>query len=309
MSISNPQGLTAGRSNSARNALKRGVFTNTLMPEEDPDAVEQVVENLCNQFQVDDASGEILVRRFVQNTMKIKRLDQAQADYAEGYMHSEQARHEFCDYVGLSQSDASELPSWYFFSDEESGEKARYIMQVRTEALDLKEKHSADLMVSAKKRYPDLWHYVMGAEGSHVAKLHGLGERLMLLFKETSAPLNLQALVAHLEKRYRFEIYWAQDEERYTSVVCAIRAKAELDAMTNPNWTRADSLYHRKTQDLLATLISILQSKRRGDFAPIEFVALSTTPARKRKITAKVKTASPVKTVAVGNALADSVKV
>jgi hypothetical protein len=97
----------------------------------------------------------------------------------------------------------------------------------------------------------------MGEEGSATQKVHTFGERLANMYRRSTAQENLQEFIDIMENNYKYELMWANNEQRFDAVVLGIRAKAMMEAMSNPNWLRADTLYHRRSQDLLQTLVNL----------------------------------------------------
>jgi hypothetical protein len=275
-----------GKTDPSRNALKRGIFTNALLDDEDPQDVEVIVDDLINRFDASDASGEICARRLVQTTLQIKRLNQAQLDFVEGYMQGESIRQEFCRQVGMTTLLGKDLPSWYFDSDVDARDQARFLNKTLNEVHLLKNNYSVDRMTRARVLFPNLWFYLMGEEGSAIQKVHSFGDRLGSLYKKATPCENLQALFDGIKSEHQFDLLWAQNENRYESIVRGLRSQALLDAMSNPNWARADSLLHRRWQDLLQTLVSLKHEKNRSVQQTLE-VLESTRPKRKSKALAK----------------------
>lgn len=275
-----------GKNDPSRNALKRGIFTNALLDDEDPQDVEVIVDDLINRFDASDASGEISARRLVQTTLQIKRLNQAQLDYVEGYMQGETVRQEFCRQVGMTTLLGKDLPSWYFDSDADARKQARFLYKTLNETSHLRSSYSVDRMTRAKQLFPNLWFYLMGADGSAVQKVHSFGDRLGSLYKKATPCENLQALIDEIKSEHQFNLLWAQNEKRYESIVRGLRSQAMLDAMSNPNWARADSLFHRRSQELLQTLVSLKHEKNRSEQPALE-VLETTKPKRKLKALSK----------------------
>ena len=56
---------TVGKINSSRNALKKGIYTNAVLEGEDIQALEELALDISESYCVNDAAGEILVRRFL----------------------------------------------------------------------------------------------------------------------------------------------------------------------------------------------------------------------------------------------------
>ena len=270
----------------SKNALKKGIFTNALLEGEDPQAVEVIVEDVINRFEVDDASGEIYARRFVQTTMQINRLNKAQIDYVEGYMQSELARQEFCRQVGISTIFSKDLPDWYFTAETKPREEAMQILKILKEAERLVANYSVDLITRAKGVVPNLWRFLMGEEGGATQKVNTFGDRLASLYKKPTPQENLKALIEIVEHNYEYELQWAKSSQRFDSIVQGIRGQATMEAMSNPNWARADSLYHRRSQDLVQTLVSLKHekaTKTQQVLEMIEPIKTSNKPARKSK--------------------------
>ena len=270
----------------SKNALKKGIFTNALLEGEDPQAVEVIVEDVINRFEVDDASGEIYARRFVQTTRQINRLNKAQIDYVEGYMQSELARQEFCRQVGISTIFSKDLPDWYFTAETKPREEAMQILKILKEAERLVANYSVDLITRAKGVVPNLWRFLMGEEGGATQKVHTFGDRLASLYKKPTPQENLKALIEIVEHNYEYELQWAKSSQRFDSIVQGIRGQATMEAMSNPNWARADSLYHRRSQDLVQTLVSLKHekaTKTQQVLEMIEPIKTSNKPARKSK--------------------------
>ena len=270
----------------SKNALKKGIFSNALLEGEDPHAVEVIVEDVINRFEVEDASGEIYARRFVQTTMQINRLNKAQIDYVEGYMQSELARQEFCRQVGISHNFSNNLPDWYFTTKSKPREESRWIWGALKEARWLQTNYSVDLIIRAKGSVPNLWRFLMGEEGSPTQKVHTFGDRLATLYKKSTPQENLKVLIETIEHNYDYELKRAKSAQRFDLVVQGIRGRATMEAMSNPNWARADSLYHRRSQDLVQTLVSLKHekaTKTQQVLEMIEPIKTSNKPARKSK--------------------------
>jgi len=116
-----------GKINSSRNALKKGIYTNAVLPGEDVQALEELAVDISDSYGVKDAAGEIVVRRFLQHTLQTNRLQAAQADLIQSKMHGHRVRQEFCTEVNLSAHCAAQIPDWYFTEDEQTKQKARLI--------------------------------------------------------------------------------------------------------------------------------------------------------------------------------------
>ena len=247
-----------GKINSSRNALKKGIYTNAALPGEDPQALEELALDISESYAVNDAAGEILVRRFLQHTLQTNRLQAAQVDLIEAKMYSHANRQRFCVDVNLSALSAGQIPDWYFTDDTGRKDKARVIYDVFLEASYLKKHYSPDLMVQAKSQFPNLWQYLMGSPGSPTQKVYAtLGERLASLYSQSHPQSNIQCLMDKLKEEKYYELLWGENEARYKAVIAGLRASAVLDVISDPNWSRAEGALHRRSQDLLGSLVTL----------------------------------------------------
>lgn len=234
------------------NALKSGVYSNALMAWESAQEVEDAFQKICKEFEVKGIAGELLARQLVQTTLQVARLERSQANKVATVLNRRQARKEFADQVGLSTLIVDSLPDWFFSIDIEEYERAANCVQCVEQAKDLRKNHSADLMASVQKVYPELWQMVMESD-SRIRK-YTFGEWIAAKYQNSSPDLNLRALVQDLEKTYEFEMLWCYNEERYMSVIRNILAQAEIDVRTDPNQMRAEVMLHKKMQSLMYQL-------------------------------------------------------
>ncbi len=247
-----------GKINSSRNALKRGIYTNAVLAGEDVQALEELALNISDIYSICDPAGEILVRRYLQNTLQTNRLQNAQADLIEAKMHSHSTRQKFCYEVNLSSPTAELLPDWYFDTNPEPKNAANYLFEVYEEATQLKNNYTPDLMLTAKTAYPKLWQYLMGSSGSATQKVYAtLGERLATLYKQSQPQSNIQHLIDELKREHYFELLWGENEFRYTAVIKGLRAMAVTEVITDPNLSKAEGALHRRSQDLLGSIVAL----------------------------------------------------
>ena len=249
---------TVGKINSSRNALKKGIYTNAVLAGEDIQALEELALDISESYCVNDAAGEILVRRFLQHTLQTNRLQSAQTAMIEAKMHSHACRQDFCNEVNLQPIDASLIPSWYFESDVVRKATAKSIYLGYQEAEWLMKNHSPEMMLQAKTKLPKLWLMIMGETGSATQKVYAtLGERMASLYGQAHPKSNIQLFMESLEQKHRFDLLWGENEDRYKAVIAGLRAKAVLDVLSDPNWSRAEGALHRRSQDLLGSLVAL----------------------------------------------------
>lgn len=247
-----------GKLKSSRNALKKGIYTNALLPGEDPQALEELTQNLRDSYLICDAAGEITVGRFLQHTLQTKRLQQAQIDLVEAKMHRQSTRLKFCEQVNLTPSDAENLPDWYFDHDPIPKEQALVIFQAFQDAEQLKNNYTPDLMHAAKNKFPHLWEYLMGKPGSANQKVYAtLGERLASHYKQSQPQSNIQRFLDELNNEFPYELLWAENEVRYKSIIAGLRSDAFLEVMSDPNLNKAEAALHRRMHDLLTSMVAL----------------------------------------------------
>lgn len=260
-----------GKLNSSRNALKKGIYSNALLPNEDPQALEALADDLGRRFDVQDAAGEILVNRLLQTTLQSNRLQTAQANLIRAKMHTMEVRRAFCVQVGIDVLAANELPNWYFEEDDTKRQAALEMTNVWAEAKILRENFSTDLILRARKEFPSLWRYLMGPDGSAIQKVHAtLGERIATLYKHPSPLSNLQELINELEKKHQHALLYAKNAERYEAVINGLRSKAVLDVYSDPNWSRADAATHKRTNELVGSLLGL--QRENSKLQPLEVI-------------------------------------
>ena len=240
----------------AHNALKSGVYSNSLMPWEDKAEVDQVYESLCQEYGVKNASEEILVRQLVQVTLQTKRLERSQAMKVSKYLSNRHGRKEFQTRAGLLHISVDNLPDWYFAMDEADYQYTAKIARCLEQAKHLLENHSADLMMQVKSRYPELYAFVMGPVGPR-HQMHTFGEWLTSMYKHQSPIMNIRELIKEMESDYAMELLWHENEERFLDVIESINAQVELDVQSNPNHMRQAVMLCRKTESLMDQLSDI----------------------------------------------------
>jgi hypothetical protein len=148
------------------------------------------------------------------------------------------------------------LPEWYFDGCQQSRIRARKVYSAFRELHDLIDQHSADLMMRIKGTFPDLWWYVMGTSEA-TAKVYTFAEKLSAYSSQSDPRLRLKDLKNYFLEKNRYELTWAQSEERYEKVLSGLRAQVQMDLLANPNLQRGEAALHRKKTDLLAQLIQL----------------------------------------------------
>jgi hypothetical protein len=277
-----------GKARSAQNSLKFGIFSSSILQGEDANAVKALVDNLRVSFALTNGAGELLANRFVHTNLQLNRVQKAQLAIANGKYFSNKSREQFCIHAGHYFRNAEDVPAWYFEEDHAKKDHVFELQDIFDEAHHLKNHYSADLMVKAEMKLPSLWKFVMGEKGDPRQKMHTLGEQLAALYKRPNAILNIQDLITDLEARYKYELLWAQNAQRYEAIIDGLRSQAILDTLIDPGLVRAESMLHRRSQELLSTMHLLSQQVPR--------LASKQTPAI--EVTAKGK---PIDNDASGN--------
>ena len=123
-----------GKSKSAKNSLRFGIFSSVLLPSEDKQAVEGLIENLKTTFALTHGAGEVLASRYAHASLQLNRLQLAQLAIAEGKRYSHKSREKFCIDAGMYFRSAEEVPDWYFSEDQAPRAKALFIEAVANDA-------------------------------------------------------------------------------------------------------------------------------------------------------------------------------
>lgn len=241
---------------SSQNALKAGIYSNRLLPHEDPELLQECLEGYIKDFEITTTTGFQLAQELAQVVLKLNRMEAWQSDLIESHLSKHRSRIEFSSQLNLNLLGADRLPDWYFSDCKKSRTRARKIFSALSELLYLIDNHSADLMMSIKTNLPDLWWFVMGTSEA-TAKVYTFADKLSAYSSQNDPRLRLQDLKKHVLEKYHYEIAWAQSEDRYEKVLSGLRAQVQMDLLANPNLQRGEAALHRKKTDLLSQLIQL----------------------------------------------------
>jgi hypothetical protein len=86
----------------------------------------------------------------------------------------------------------------------------------------------------------------------------------------------LQELITAIEDKHKYAMLYAKHEGKYDAVIKGLRGKAVLDVYSDPNWSKADAATHRRTNELIASLIGLQRDKSKPSI--IEAVTSVDTP-------------------------------
>ena len=71
----------------------------------------------------------------------------------------------------------------------------------------------------------------------------------------------MQELITALEDKHKYAMLYAKHEGKYEAVIKGLRGKAVLDVYSDPNWSKADTATHRRTNELIASLIGLQRER------------------------------------------------
>lgn len=243
-----------GKAASSKNAIKLGVYSNTLMPGESQEEIDELIDSFRESYGSDDADSEMLFRSYAQTLIKSRRIQEAEIAFIEAQMHMQETRREFCVQANIPVHYRDGVPDWFFFDAPKDKAAAIQKGMSVSEALDLKKNYSLELSQSARTHYPNLWKEVMGPQA--INPKQGLGERLQVVYGKGHPLANLQAYAEDYIKAYPYELMWSSHWRRYEAVVEGLRAKAILDVCSRADWLKVENLQHRRRIEITQTLLA-----------------------------------------------------
>ena len=282
-----PQGKAA----SSKNAIKLGVYSNTLMPGESQEEVDELIESFCETYNSDDADSQMMFRSYAQTLIKSRRIQEAEVAFIEAQMHLQDNRREFCLQANIPAQYRDGVPDWFFFDDAQAKAAAMQCGMSVHEALDLKKNYSLQLSQSARTYYPNLWKEVMGPQA--INPKQSLGERLQALYNTGHPLTNLQAYVEDYKKTHPYELMWVSHWRRYEAVLDGLRAKAILDVCSRGDWVKVENLQHRRRMEITQTLLA-KQKLQALEVAAQNVIEVQNTPSLTVDASAVVSTGDNV---------------
>lgn len=217
----------AGKKASSKNAQKAAIFSQGYLPWEDKVAKQLQMDALTIQWKAYDPSRQLILRGIEQANLSLERMMDAERRVLEGKMQSLDIAHQFVSQAGRPALEAMTIPSWYFKEGDWNKEFAPYILKVYSEANLLRNQYSDRLSGELAKHFPNLAEYIMEGQKQGNSVLVTLGLR----YKMSTPILNLNAVITEIEEKYRYQLLWAQDAQRYEIIIDGIRAKVMLEAM------------------------------------------------------------------------------
>ena len=223
-----------GKSISSKNAQKASIFTKGYLPSENPEQRQAQFELLCQQWGADDPTRQILLRTVEEANLGCERLMLALRQKIEGKMQSLEIAQEFAKQAGMSAIAALTLPSWYFKEDSSQKSFAIKVLDAYLEVISLRNSFSDQLTAQIAQQFPNLYAYVMEGQRTGAIFSTVLGQR----YRQATPLLNYAAVQKEIEEKYPHHLTWAQDDERYETIIAGIRAGQVIEAMDLDKYTR-----------------------------------------------------------------------
>lgn len=241
---------------SSKNALKSGIYANKLLDGEDPQELQNTIDGLVKDFNVTTTIGYQLTQELAQVMLRMTRAERWRATLISAHLAKHSTRVEFAAQLNLSVLGVASLPDWYFNDSQVDRGRAQSIYNAYLELLFLINNQSAERMMRVKAELPDLWFYVMG-NSEATERVYTFPERLSDYSSKTDPVMRLKDLKDHMVEKHRYELLWAESEDRYEAVLDGLRAQVQMELSANPNLQRDETALHRRKTDLIGQLIQI----------------------------------------------------
>lgn len=242
------QGASQVRKGRSQNAVKFGVYSNTLLPHESASDVEALIQSMQENNPSHNPQVQMLIRQYVQILLRGKRLEDAQAEVYENHWARQDSRDEFCRQAGISPIWYGQLPDWYF--EQNSGPKKLAIQVGKSvgEAKQLIEHYSNNLLLNARTIFPNLWAEVMGSRAGNSNLTLDRGLEVKFMKKNTIK--NLEAYIEDTNKARHFELLWTVHHQRYEALIRSLQAQALLNLSSKPELQKVEGQLHRRRLDI-----------------------------------------------------------
>ena len=243
--VANPQTghkTVAGKNTSSKNAQKASIFTKGYLPSENPEQRQAQFELLCQQWGASDPTRQLLLRTVEEASLGYERLMLAMRQKIEGKMQSLDIAQEFAKQAGINVLEAMSFPSWYF--KEGSSEKAfaAKVLDAYAEVITLRRCFSDQLTAQIAQQFPNLYAYVMEGQRQGAIFSSVLGQR----YRQATPLQNYAAVQKEIEDNHKYHLLWAQDEERFETIITGIRATQVIEAMDLDKYTRYTTSFQNR---------------------------------------------------------------
>ena len=260
---------TAGKQVSSKNSRKSSIFVKGYLPWEDVEQKQLMHQQLCDQWEANDPTKQILISTIEQGHLELERIMFAQKQKLEGAMQSLNIAQEFCRQAGISILSAQDLPSWYFADDDGEKEYAVWLDAVWLEASRLQKSFHDSLIPTIAQKYPKLYEYVMEGQSNNASFLSTLGQR----YKQPTPVLNLSAVMNEIGEEYGQHLQWAVDPLRYQTIINGIRGNQMMLAMDLDKTTRYITGIQNRILKGITGLVGLKQLDAANDMRMIDLEA------------------------------------
>lgn len=264
------------------NAIKGGLHTSTLLPDEDPKEIESHFEELCKELEAQGTLERSLLRDYVGYELRANRIARYEATIVHSRLYSNKAREEFCSAAGLLPQESLEIPHYYIEMDklsmmmllkvDEALENLLKLIQERKLAqenlsnsipgdgnadleknLSPQEQNEFDFgEISCKAAallFPEVWEELFEDQNSDES-----GSFIKALRSKYFGKSEVQLLTKFKDeilKTYYYEAKWLMHRDRYQLIAKGIRASCALAAISDPNVRRAEAQFNRRKLESL----------------------------------------------------------
>lgn len=243
--VANPQTgpkTVAGKNTSSKNAQKASIFTKGYLPSENPEQRQAQFELLCQQWGASDPTRQLLLRTVEEASLGYERLMLAMRQKIEGKMQSLDIAQEFAKQAGISVLEAMSFPSWYFKEGSSEKAYASKILDAYAEVIALRRCFSDQLTAQIAQQFPNLYAYVMEGQRQGAIFSSVLGQR----YRQATPLQNYATVQKEIEDNHKYHLLWAQDEERFETIITGIRATQVIEAMDLDKYTRYTTSFQNR---------------------------------------------------------------
>jgi hypothetical protein len=264
------------------NAIKGGLHTSTLLPDEDPNEIESHFEELCKELDAQGILERSFLRDYVGYELRANRIARYEATTVRSRLYSIKAREEFCAAAGLLPQDSLEIPHYYIEMDklsmmmllkvDEAIENLLELIEERKleeerlassdpcndngdveKSPNLQERKDLDVGALCCKTagllFPEVWEELF--EDQNSTETGSFTKALRGKYYSKSEIQLLTKFKEDIFKTYYYETKWLMHRERYQLIAKGIRASCALVAISDTNVRRAEAQLNRRKLESL----------------------------------------------------------
>ena len=244
-----------GKKRSSMNARTHGLYSRSLLSSESPQQFKALVASMMTEWHVQCATGEVLVNQLAALIYRQSRFESARSAFSESTFTEYKDVKDFCTAADISTDLAHKLPRWYFFEDPEAQKKCEFAGKVYSQATYLVENYSVRLSEMACTELPQLCLAVMGSPGPNFKT--SITERMRQVHQCDSLEEAAELHSELLKERYKFELMWLEKHKTIEAVKIKMRASKALNAISRPDWQKAEAQINKQVADTIRQLVSL----------------------------------------------------